>query len=147
MAAVVIFAVVSPAVALQRNKRAAQREAHDLARGKPVRAWDQLVKSFGRRSSGSVPQRGSGTLLCTDDELIFVQWSPRTRLVIPRERIVAVQAPTAHNGREAGAPLLCVVYEDTSGEEEAMAWLVRDRRAWAMALSGRAAAGAPASPS
>ncbi|MFT7518356.1 MAG: hypothetical protein ACI9MC_000487 [Kiritimatiellia bacterium] len=134
-----------PAMALQRSKRTAQREAYRLAEQQPVLVEDRLVLSYGRGGAGEAPKRGNGTLLCTADKLIFVRWSPRSRLIIPRHKIRSVRAPSSHNGKDAGTPLLSVIFEDASGEEEAIAWLVRDRRAWAMALA-RSAASAPTNP-
>ena len=70
--------------------------------------------------------RGSGTLVLTDDALIFEMWMPRRELRIPLSSISAVETPTSFLGKTRFKPLLKVVFQNESGLADAAAWDIPD---------------------
>jgi hypothetical protein len=96
---------------------------------------DDRANSFGIESRGVTQIRGNGCLAATDDEILFVMWFPRRELRIPRERITAVEHATWHLGKSVARPLLRLRYINESGQDDSIAWFVRDLPAWETALS------------
>jgi hypothetical protein len=65
---------------------------------------------------------------------MFLMWIPRRELLIPRDRITAVQRVTSHLGKTVGHPLLRLHYVEETGRPDSVAWLVRDLPAWEATL-------------
>jgi hypothetical protein len=81
---------------------------------------------FGQESKGVFQTRGNGTLVITDHELVFEKWVPQKEYVIPLNRIVTIEMPNSFLGKTTFTPLVKVVYRTDTGEQDAIAWSVRD---------------------
>jgi hypothetical protein len=81
---------------------------------------------YGQHSKGFAQLRCNGTLVITDQALIFERWVPRAEFSVPLNRITSVELPTSFLGKTNFRPLLKVVYQTDTGEQDAMAWLTPD---------------------
>ena len=80
---------------------------------------------------------GVGEIVLTRDRLIFVQWTPRRTIEIPRSSIRSVSRVDSHLGKRTGTPFLLVAWEDDTGADSA-AFRVVDLDAWERAIDARA---------
>jgi hypothetical protein len=118
----VIFAIVFGGLMRLSKQRTA--EAQQKYPG--ARALISNASFFGQQSRGVGQMRGSGTLILTDDDLIFEMWVPRRELRIPLRSISAVETPTSFLGKTRFKPLLKVVFQNESGLTDAAAWDIPD---------------------
>jgi hypothetical protein len=81
---------------------------------------------FGQESRGSTQMRGNGTLILTDDELLFKQWVVSKEFRIPLRSIQSIETPRSFLGKTQGVQLLKVNYLTESGAPDAIAWRVSD---------------------
>src|SRR5687768_119687 len=81
---------------------------------------------FGQESRGVMQMRGNGTLILTDDELLFKQWVVNKEFRIPLKSIQSVETPRSFLGKTQGVQLLKVSYLTESGAPDAIAWRVGD---------------------
>ena len=81
---------------------------------------------FGQESKGVGQVRGNGTLVITDDLLVFEMWLPRRELVIPRKNIVRIETPISFLGKTRGTQLLKVIFQDSAGAQDSAAWQAHD---------------------
>ncbi len=99
-----------------------------------IELLDNGANFFGVESRGHGQVRGNGCLVLTADEVAFVMWLPRRELVIPRERILGTETPRSHLGKTKGVKLLKIRFRDEVGNEDSVAWAIRDLQAWLQAL-------------
>jgi hypothetical protein len=81
---------------------------------------------FGQESRGVTQMRGNGTLILTDDELLFKQWVVSKEFRIPLRSIQSIETPRSFLGKTQGVQLLKVNYLTESGAPDAIAWRVSD---------------------
>ena len=105
---------------LAREREIAMRQRFPNARVVAVGA-----NFFGQESQGVMQLRGNGTLVITEDALVFERWVARQEYRIPLSNITAVETPNHFLGKSIMKPLLKVVYQ-TDGVEDAMAWYVHN---------------------
>jgi len=67
--------------------------------------------------------RGSGTLLLSDDSLVFEMWIPRKELIIAYSSIIGMETPRSFLGKTNFRTLLQVNFTNAQGESDAAAWL------------------------
>ncbi len=81
---------------------------------------------FGQESKGYAQLRGNGVLVITGKELYFEMWMPERELSVPLSSILRIETPRFYLGKTKGYPLLKVVFRNSRGEVDSMAWMVRD---------------------
>jgi hypothetical protein len=81
---------------------------------------------FGQQSRGVMQMRGNGTLILTDNELLFKQWVVNKEFRLPLKSIQSIEIPSSFLGKTQGVQLLKVSYLNESGVPDALAWRVRD---------------------
>ena len=84
------------------------------------------VNFFGQQSRGVMQLRGNGTFVLTRDEIFFERWLPRAEFVVPLAHIKSVETVNSFLGKIVFRSLLKVVYQNQSGQLDAIAWLVPD---------------------
>ncbi|MDZ7731833.1 MAG: hypothetical protein U5R31_00825 [Acidimicrobiia bacterium] len=95
-----------------------------------VRLLDPSANFFGLESRGVWQVRGNGCLAVTADRVVFRQLAPRRDVVIPRERILAVEPVRWHLGKRRRHELLRIAWWGESVTDRA-AWLLsRNLRRW-----------------
>lgn len=144
---VVVAVLVVGFLLLDRNVRrmrgAGGNEVSDALGGDgAVRAMDDKAICRGTVSGPTNSMVGMGALGCNDTELLFVRWTPRAELRIPRTDILEHVFVTEFLGKQYRLPLLQVTYrnpEVTEGEhpgQDVVAWEVTDPDAWNAILKG-----------
>lgn len=91
-----------------------------------ARHIETSVNFFGQESRKATQMRGNGTMILTDDEIIFKQWVVNKVFRIPYRSITGIENPTSFLGKSQFVPLLKIVYTDEQGQQDSMAWRVRD---------------------
>lgn len=134
---VVLAAAVGLRVLLVTG-RAAQRGRERAARA--VGDGEQVLRqgtatSFGQQSLGPAQVRGAGTLVLTDEALVFALWLPARTLRIPRAAVLGVDTARSHLAKTRGTLLLRVHWRTADGDDT-IAWQVEDLDGWLDALGG-----------
>ncbi len=124
------FALVFGGTFVVLRHVARQKEASARERYPQARQVDRAASFFGQESRGAAQARGNGTLILTDQDLIFEQWLPNREFRIPLRRIQSIENPASFLGKSRFAPLLKVVYTNAEGTPDAMAWQVPDLSGW-----------------
>lgn len=119
------------------KKSAAQARA---AAGDEV-LCDTSANSFGVTSRGMAQIRGNGCLCLGSEQLVFVLWLPRRKLEIPRSKLLGVEKVRSHLGKTKGVSLVKVTFTNDAGEEDSVAWAVRDLSRWMDELGNICGAG------
>jgi hypothetical protein len=91
---------------------------------------DARANSFGLESAGVFQLRGNGTLLLTASELHFFMILPEREVRIPLTAITGTEIVRKHLGKTVGRELLKVHFTAGGGQPDAIAWYLRDPRAW-----------------
>ncbi len=102
---------------------------------------------FGLQSSGYKQWRGNGVLALTEKGIHFRMYIPRKYLFVPVEAVREVTDPGSFLGKTKARKLLRVDFTDSSGQEDACAWLVPSLQWWMDALASmRSGKEPPAAP-
>ncbi|HST06129.1 MAG TPA: hypothetical protein VLQ48_15550 [Chloroflexia bacterium] len=119
---VVVFGVVY--AVLGRYARRDQQTTEQKYPG--ARHVESGALFFGQESRGVTQMRGNGTLILTDDELLFKQWVVSKEFRIPLRSIQSIETRRSFLGKTQGVQLLKVNYLTESGAPDAIAWRVSD---------------------
>jgi hypothetical protein len=84
------------------------------------------VNYFGQKSKGAGQLRGNGTMLLTDDALVFEMWLLNRDLTIPFSAITGIENPRSFLGKSRFRPLLQVNFTNADGQPDSAAWHVPD---------------------
>ncbi|NDJ75210.1 MAG: hypothetical protein GYB65_03035 [Chloroflexi bacterium] len=103
------------------------------------------MANYRGHKSMALPVKGNGILALTDRDLRFAQLVPRREYVIPLSAITRLEHPRiwARSSR-AGMPLFAVYFQQ-DGEEDAIGFGVRDKKAWIDAIAAVTSATPPVS--
>lgn len=104
----------------RRSREAAQQQYPN------ARLIDAAVSFWGQQSRGVGQVRGNGTLIVTNDAVIFQMWGPIQEYRIPMNAIQSIENPRAFLGKTQGVLLLKINFLNDSGQPDAMAWRLRD---------------------
>jgi hypothetical protein len=108
---------------------------------------DEAADSYGLTSRGWFQARGNGCLGASSIAVLFVPWAGDDELWIPMDRVLAVDATDSHLGKAKGAMLLRVRFVNEQGEQDSVAWAVKDVPRWVSTLQAtRRAYATPAPP-
>ena len=103
--------------------------------GKKIRFMDKYALYVARQSDGYSHFRGIGYLVLTEDELYFERQLDRKIIIIPIGSIVKVERTKRLGGRSPGKMMLKVVFETQDGEQDAIAWKVKELEQWIKEIS------------
>ena len=95
-----------------------------------IRKIAASANCFGVQSEGYGQIRGNGVLAVTDQELYYLMWLPAREIRIPLEDINDVDTTKSHLGKTKARPLLEILFTNTEGKEDSVAWLVPDLEEW-----------------
>jgi hypothetical protein len=133
-----IFLVITSLVILARLARRstqAETELEEDLGDSGVRSANVL--GLGLQSRGRAQVRGNGRLALTDGELRFRQLVPARETTIALEAVTSVGTERTWLGKWVGSKLLCVRWRTSDGDEDAMAWQVRDLDGWLTAIQAQ----------
>jgi hypothetical protein len=109
---------------------AQRKEADAWQRYPQAHRVDRAASFFGQKSRGVAQIRGNGTLILTRSDLVFEMWLPSREYRIPLASIASLSNPKSFLGKSRFTPLLQVTFRDAGGNEDSMAWQVRDLSGW-----------------
>jgi len=95
---------------------------------------DLYANFFGVRSRGFNQIRGMGGLVLTPQYLYFLRAAPQKEFAIPLDAIHRIDYPRQFLGKSILYPLLRVTYT-LDGEEEEIAWAVRQPQEWGKVIA------------
>ena len=91
---------------------------------------DTFVNFFGLESKGMKQTRGNGILILTEKELHFELYLPKQVLSIPLTHITNITTPRSHLSKSKFKPLLKIYFTTETGQNDSIAWLVKDLSLW-----------------
>ncbi len=119
--------------------RAKQDEVDESFRkrfaGKNIRFMDKYALYVAKQSDGYSHFRGIGYLVLTEDELYFERQLDRKIIIIPIGSIVKAERTKRLGGQSPGKMMLKVVFETQNGEQDAIAWKVKELEQWIKEIS------------
>lgn len=99
------------------------------------------ANSFGQQSLGVLQIRGFGKLTLDAHILHFVMLLPHREWHIPLSTIVRIETPKSHLYKSQAVPLLKVVFRNSSGQEDSIAWRVGNLQEWINAIKAQLSVG------
>lgn len=96
---------------------------------KKIRFMDKHAIYIARESDGYSHFRGQGYLVLTEDELYFERELVKKIIEIPIDSIVKVDKTKRLAGQGPGM-MLKVVFNTQDGQQDAVAWKVKDLERW-----------------
>lgn len=95
-----------------------------------------LAYCMGHKSK-RVQKQGNGPLILTENELFFALPFPRVIISIPLSSITRVEQTRRFQAKGLLKMLIRVDFITDDGQEDAMAWYVKDTDSWMQALQKR----------
>jgi hypothetical protein len=115
------------------RKRLLQRVRNRFTGGE-IRLCALNANSLGRKLKAGRQIRGNGALVLTDSELWFTLAVPEREILIPINKIRAVELRKSHLGKIIFRPLLYIEYMSAEGED-GIAWYVKNPETWQKAIA------------
>ena len=103
--------------------------------GKKIQFMDKYALYVAKQSDKYSHFRGSGYLVLTEDELYFERQLDRKTIIIPIGSIVKAERTERLGGQSPGKMMLKVVFETQDGEQDAIAWKVKELEQWISEIS------------
>jgi len=122
-------------VFLKRKQDEVEANFQKRFAGKKIRFMDKYALYVARQSDGYSHFRGMGYLVLTEDELFFERQLDRKIITIPIGSIVKVERTKRLGGQSLGKMMLKVVFETQDGEQDAIAWKVKELEQWIKEIS------------
>ena len=85
---------------------------------------------FGQESLKLRQVRGNGVLVLTSEELYFEMWIPKRVFRIPIYSIIDLEETKWHLRKTKNRLLLKIIFTNSMGETDSVAWIVRDLDLW-----------------
>ena len=86
---------------------------------------------FGLESKGVKQIRGNGVLILTKEKLYYEMWvKPKTIIEISNDSIQKIESVKSHLKKSRFQNLLKVIFTNERGNDDSVAWLVRDLEEW-----------------
>ncbi len=124
-------------VVLRKRKKEIETAIYRRYPNDTILFRDDGANLFGMASLGRGQVRGNGTLILTDNELVFLMLVPEREIIIPRSSIISVETPKSFLGKTRFTPLLKVDFSTPQGKTDSAAWAVRDIEGFLNALGVR----------
>ncbi|MCP4764059.1 MAG: hypothetical protein GY870_19960 [archaeon] len=90
----------------------------------------KMANFFGLKSSGLKQIRGNGILILTYNELYFKRYLPKKEISIPLPSIMRIETPKSFLKKFVSRPLLKIVFTNSIGEVDEIAWYVNNLDDW-----------------
>jgi len=85
---------------------------------------------FGQESLKLRQVRGNGVLVLTSEELYFEMWISKRVFRIPIYSIIDLEETKWHLRKTKNRLLLKIIFTNSMGETDSVAWIVRDLDLW-----------------
>ena len=103
--------------------------------GKNILRLDKHALYVARQSDGYKHFRGTGYLVLTDEELYFERLLMKKIIILPVSSILDVDKTKRLAGQSPGGFMLKITYQTQDGENDAIAWKVKELEQWITAVS------------
>ncbi len=90
---------------------------------------------FGLQTLGIGQLRGNGLLILTERDVIFNRYVPKKEFRIPLKSIIRIESSKSHLSKTISRFLLKIVFINSKGEEDSIAWTVGDLENWILQLN------------
>jgi len=134
----VLLAVIGLVIAFGYvKKKEVELEARFQKRfaGKNIQLMDKYALFIAQQSDGYSHFRGVGRLVLTDQELHYERQFGNKVISIPLPSIVQVGETLRLGGQSTGKPFLRVDFRTQEGQEDAVAWRVKQLDRWKNEIS------------
>ena len=134
---VLLAVIVLAAVLGYVKKKEIELEASSQKKfaGKNILFMDKHALFIAQQSDGYSHVRGMGHLVLTDEELHYERQFGKKVISIPLSSIVHVGQTLRLAGQSPGRPMLKVVFTTLEGQEDAVAWRVKELQRWKHEIS------------
>jgi hypothetical protein len=129
MGVIFVGIVIRFFVHLKRKRDEIEENFQKKFANKKIRFMDKQALYIARESDGYSHFRGQGYLVLTEDELYFERELVKKIIEIPIDSIVKVDKTKRLAGQGPGM-MLKVVFNTQDGQQEAVAWKVKDLERW-----------------
>ena len=132
---IIVGIVIISFVFLKRKEDEVEASFQERFAGKKIQFMNKYALYVAKQSDGYSHFRGKGYLVLTEDELYFERQLDRKIIIIPIGSIVRVERTRRLGGQSPGRMMLKVVFETQDGEQDAIAWKVRELDQWIKEIS------------
>ena len=132
---IIVGIVIIFFVFLKRKQDEVKASFQKRFAGKKIQFMDKYALYVAKQSDGYSHFRGSGYLVLTEDELYFERQLDRKIIIIPIGSIVKVERTKRLGGQSPGKMMLKVVFKTQDGEQDAIAWKVKELEQWIKEIS------------
>jgi hypothetical protein len=103
--------------------------------GKKIQFMDRHALYVAKQSDGYSHFRGIGYLVLSEEALYFERQLDRKIIIIPIGSIVKAERTKRLGGQSLGKKMLKLVFETQDGEQDAIAWKVKELEQWIKEIS------------
>jgi len=124
-----VFVILVAVVTVVMTRKLQARQVTEVLRkfgDKQISGVRYCANFFGQESLGYMQVRGIGVLVLTEDELFFEMLLPKREFRIAVASIHSIETPKSHLGKTKGRPLFKVIFQNEKGQEDSMAWSIKD---------------------
>ncbi|MFC1853290.1 hypothetical protein ACFL27_24085 [candidate division CSSED10-310 bacterium] len=132
---IIVGIVIIFFVFLKRRQDEVEKNFQKRFAGKEIKIMDKYALYVAKQSDGYSHFRGSGYLVLTEDELYFERSVGRKIIKIPIGSIVKAEKTKKLGGQSPGKMMLKVVFRTKDGEQDAIAWKVKELEQWINEIS------------
>ena len=132
---IIVGIVIISFVFLKRKQDEVEASFQERFAGKKIQFMDKYALYVAKQSDGYSHFRGKGYLVLTEDELYFERQLDRKTIIIPIGSIVKAERTERLGGQSPGKMMLKVVFETQDGEQDAIAWKVKELEQWINEIS------------
>jgi hypothetical protein len=133
--AIVVFVTIILFVLLKRKQDELGENFKKRFSGKDIQYMDKYALYVATKSDGYKHFRGSGYLVLTNKELYFERLFKKKIIILPISSILNVGKTMRLAGQSPGSLMLKVTYKTQDGENDAIAWKVKDLERWIREVS------------
>ena len=92
--------------------------------------YERFANCLGIESKGLTQIRGNGVLILSEQFIFFQMLIPKNEILIPVKDIRRTEIAFSHLGKTKGRKLLKIIYTNTEGRKDAIAFVVNNLDIW-----------------
>lgn len=127
---IAVICIIIFFIFLKKKQEEVEESFQKRFAGRNIQYMDKNALYVAKESDGNSHFRGSGYLVLTEDELYFERQLDRKIIIIPVSSIIKADRTRRLGGQSPGKLMLKVGFKTQEGEEDAIAWKVRELEEW-----------------
>ncbi len=131
---VALFAVFLLTIFIQATRRRVDQRIRTTLTDAPKRLETPSARFLGFLSGTGEQLKGSGSLVLTDNQLLFFQALPPHNLTLPLAAVREATTVSTYQKKNYSRPILKVTFSTHHGQDAA-AWVIPDPEPWISALT------------